>query len=166
MKKYCLEADYIEIIMFFYVAMVCMYVAPAAPKVRPLMKEFVQDYETIKKDLSLIEKAAWTHAEFVKIHPFPDGNGRTSRLLLNEVLLENGYPPIAIKKGQVKEYYQALDTYGSQKDLKPFIKLIENTLEKELDRFNNHFKEYAREKKPLSLEQKSKDRFQDFNRGR
>ena len=42
-----------------------------------------------KSNLNGIELAAWTHAEFVRIHPFLDGNGRTSRLLMNYQLLKN-----------------------------------------------------------------------------
>ena len=41
--------------------------------------------------------AALLHAEFVKIHPFIDGNGRTARLLMNFEVMKNGYPPIIIK---------------------------------------------------------------------
>ncbi|OLN33082.1 filamentation induced by cAMP protein Fic [Desulfosporosinus metallidurans] len=41
--------------------------------------------------MNVIELAAWTHAEFVKIHPFVDGNGRTSRLIMNDQLMVNGF---------------------------------------------------------------------------
>lgn len=44
-----------------------------------------------KAEMNVIELAAWTHAEFVKIHPFVDGNARTSRLIMNDQLMVNGF---------------------------------------------------------------------------
>lgn len=49
------------------------------------------------KDLHPVVRACYLHGEFVKIHPFIDGNGRTARLLLNFELIKSGYPPIIIK---------------------------------------------------------------------
>lgn len=54
------------------------------------IKEFFNNLDSIV-DLNPIELAAWTHAEFVKIHPFVDGNGRTSRLIMNYQLMRNGF---------------------------------------------------------------------------
>lgn len=82
-----------------------------------------------------IEKAAWIHAEFVKIHPFQDGNGRTARLIMNYTLLENGYPPTSIKKDNVQAYFQSLETYAMKNNLKPFTELLQKNMEKELDSF-------------------------------
>jgi Fic family protein len=42
--------------------------------------------------------AATAHYELVKIHPFTDGNGRTSRLLMNTILMKYGFPPVVIQK--------------------------------------------------------------------
>lgn len=46
------------------------------------MKFFADDLAK-RAPLEPVEKAAWIHAEFVKIHPFQDGNGRTARLMMN-----------------------------------------------------------------------------------
>ncbi len=49
------------------------------------------------------------HYEFVSIHPFTDGNGRTARLLFNFALLKNGYPLTVIHKEERKAYLTSLE---------------------------------------------------------
>ena len=51
------------------------------------VKDFYLDLNWKRDSLNPIELAAWTHAEFVRIHPFRDGNGRTSRLIMNYQLM-------------------------------------------------------------------------------
>lgn len=57
--------------------------------------------------------AAEHHAWFERIHPFVDGNGRVGRLLLNFMLLQEGYPPAVILASQRPRYLQALRTADS-----------------------------------------------------
>jgi Fic family protein len=71
-----------------------------------------------------VVRAALLHGEFVKIHPFIDGNGRTARLLLNLVLMGSGYPPIVIKKESRLVYYEALDTAHTTLNYSKFVHLI------------------------------------------
>jgi Fic family protein len=71
-----------------------------------------------------VVRAALLHGEFVKIHPFIDGNGRTARLLLNFVLMLNGYPPIVIKRESRLAYYEALDTAHTTLNYSKFVHLI------------------------------------------
>lgn len=61
-----------------------------------------------KSDLNPIELAAWTHAEFVRIHPLVDGNGRCSRMLMNYQLMFAGLLLISIAKENRLEYFEAL----------------------------------------------------------
>lgn len=68
------------------------HVPPNPKRVREFMKFFIEDFQK-KQQLEPAEKAAWLHAEFVKIHPFQDGNGRTGRLMMNYSLIGDGYPP-------------------------------------------------------------------------
>lgn len=61
------------------------------------IKYFYSDLDSRHFD-NPIELAAWTHAEFVKIHPFVDGNGRTARLIMNYQLMSAGFLPVSINK--------------------------------------------------------------------
>ena len=76
---------------------------------RPPVTEWVaQAAEGLNRGLDLPERVAAHHAEFERIHPFLDGNGRTGRLLLNLVLVRLGYPPAIIYISQRTRYLQAL----------------------------------------------------------
>lgn len=57
-----------------------------------------------------------SHAFFEEIHPFTDGNGRTGRILLNYILISNGYPLVIIKGTDKKkqDYYKGLEELDSQ----------------------------------------------------
>lgn len=76
-----------------------------------------------------IELAAWTHAEFVRIHPFPDGNGRICRLLMNYQLMQQGLFPVSIAKENKLEYYKALEEYAIHDNLQPVIDFVYKTEE-------------------------------------
>lgn len=92
--------------------------------VRDEMRFFMADKEEKKKDLHPVSYAAWIHAEFVRIHPFVDGNGRTARMLLNFALLEERHKPIVIDSKDRASYYDALDAYGMSRDLAPFDRFV------------------------------------------
>ena len=83
----------------------------ASPQETPaLMNDLLQWYKEASTDSSKhpIEIAAELHYRFVRIHPFDDGNGRISRLLMNYQLIKNGYPPVIIKSADKKNYLFAL----------------------------------------------------------
>ncbi|MEJ0056876.1 MAG: Fic family protein [Bacteroidota bacterium] len=75
------------------------------------MKELVEKYRNSsqKKLRHPVVEAAMLHYDFVRIHPFDDSNGRTSRLLMNYVLIRNGYPPVIIKSSDKRGYLDALN---------------------------------------------------------
>ncbi|WPX08358.1 Fic family protein [Anaerocellum danielii] len=79
--------------------------------------------------------ASVLHVDFVKIHPFVDGNGRTARLLMNLELMKSGYPIAIIPKEIRAYYYQTLDKACTQEDYNDFIILV-------CERVNNTFDLY------------------------
>lgn len=88
-------------------------------------------YNDNKDKLHPVELSAEMHERLVTIHPFIDGNGRTARLLMNLILLQNGFP-IAILKGDTDsrlKYYSALESAQVEHDKKPFIKLIADNVQ-------------------------------------
>jgi Fic family protein len=84
----------------------------ASPEETPAkMKALMDWYRKAERDFTLhpVYVAAKMHYDFVRIHPFDDSNGRTSRLLMNYVLLRNGFPPVIIKSSDKKNYLLALN---------------------------------------------------------
>lgn len=97
------------------------------------MQELVQWLNSEEAlQLHPVEYAALAHYKLVYVHPFVDGNGRTSRLLMNLVLMQARYPPVTIRKEQRAEYYAALDT-ANEGDVRPFIRFIAKCTEMTLD---------------------------------
>ncbi|MEZ4297049.1 MAG: Fic family protein [Polyangiaceae bacterium] len=64
--------------------------------------------------------AVTTHADVIRIHPFQDGNGRTSRVLLNIMMVRFGLPPLAVEQCK-QEYVALLNTYFMTRDAQPLI---------------------------------------------
>lgn len=98
-------------------------------------------YNENKETLHPVELSAEMHERLVTIHPFIDGNGRTSRLLMNLILLQNGYP-IAILKGDDKsrlEYYNALEIAQTENNKKVFIDLIAKNVHDTMERILSIF---------------------------
>ncbi|WP_168118574.1 Fic family protein [Paenibacillus sp. HB172176] len=112
-----------------------VHVPPDAMQVEVDMEKLMAWYEEEAEQLHPIERAARVHIEFVGIHPFIDGNGRTSRLLLNFELMKSGYPPIVIRKENRSEYYTALDHAHTTGDQHLFVQLIAETMEQTLDHY-------------------------------
>lgn len=110
------------------------FTPPSGNEMYMPIKGFYEDLKN-KTELNSIELAAWTHAEFVRIHPFVDGNGRTSRLLMNYQLMVQGFLPISIDKEKRLDYYNALEEYAVKKNLEAFTNFIAELEEKQLDEY-------------------------------
>jgi Fic family protein len=111
---------------------------PAPSEMYYQIKEFFSNMNS-KSDLNPIELAAWTHAEFVKIHPFVDGNGRTSRLIMNYQLMRNGFLPVSVNKEDRLEYFNYLEEYAVNGSLSPFIDFVAELEEQQLDEYLSIF---------------------------
>lgn len=107
---------------------------PAPSEMYRQIKNFYADLP-YKTGLNAIELAAWTHAEFVRIHPFVDGNGRTSRMLMNYQLMTQGFLPVSIAKENRLEYFDALEAYAVNGDLQPFADMIAELEEQRLGEY-------------------------------
>ncbi|MFH1916966.1 MAG: Fic family protein [Nanoarchaeota archaeon] len=88
-------------------------------EIDPLLHEFFQWYK--KNNIHPVIKAALVHLRFVTIHPFSDGNGRMSRIMMNFVLHKNGYPMLNIEYINRNSYYNALEKSQLQKRDEYFI---------------------------------------------
>ena len=110
------------------------FTPPAGNEMYIQIKAFYEEVDN-KAGLNPIELVAWTHAEFVRIHPFIDGNGRTSRLLMNYQLMLHDFLPVSVDKENRLDYYNALECYAVHKDLNPFADFIAELEEKQLDEY-------------------------------
>lgn len=104
------------------------------------MENMIGMYNRSLGSLHPLEIAAIVHGRFERIHPFPDGNGRVGRLLMNTILVNNGYPPLIIRKTQRESYINALAAFdnGYEDKLKRFL------LEKYKDTFRRFFEVYVK----------------------
>jgi len=86
------------------------FASTPGPYVKADMGILLKWYEENKKKLHPLVLAAIFHHKFERIHPFMDGNGRAGRMLMNYILIQNGYPPLVIHKKIRQEYLHALRT--------------------------------------------------------
>ena len=93
-------------------------------RVISLLNELIEWYNKNKSKYPALILASVAHNQFENIHPFGDGNGRVGRLLLNNILLKHKFPPVNIDFKNRAEYYQSLQEYEKNHNLKPTIDLI------------------------------------------
>jgi Fic family protein len=110
------------------------HLPPSPLLLNDLMDGYFEFYELNKRTMHPVLLAAEMHERLVTIHPFIDGNGRTARLVMNLILLQNGYTLVNIK-GNLKnrlKYYQALEQVQLNHEHTEFYKLILSSAEKSL----------------------------------
>ena len=104
------------------------------------LTELIEKFNSSENN-DLIMKAACFHADFEKIHPFIDGNGRTGRLLLNLELMKNGYPITVIRNEDRDEYYTALETAQVESNYELLAGFIEKSAENTFWMYYKYFDE-------------------------
>jgi Fic family protein len=107
---------------------------PGYEKVPQLVKNLVYWYKLNKTKMHIFELAVIFSMKFVSIHPFVDGNGRMSRLLMNFILKKNNYPWINIYTKQREDYLNAVRQANDEK-YEPILKFCIKTLRENLRSF-------------------------------
>jgi Fic family protein/DNA-binding XRE family transcriptional regulator len=113
------------------------YMPPQPFMVSKEMEDFFIWYETNKNSMHPILLAGEMHERLVTIHPFIDGNGRTSRLVMNLILLQHGYV-IANIKGDYDSrmrYYNALETAQTKHNKEDFLLFVAQIEKESLERY-------------------------------
>lgn len=88
------------------------------------MDRFVEIHAQIEAEEFPVEvEAAWMHHRFVRTHPFRDGNGRVSRLLMAYAYIRRGLPPPVITNNRRGEYIRALEA-ADRGNLRRFSDLL------------------------------------------
>lgn len=83
--------------------------------------------------LEVVDKAIQAHYQLVTIHPFTDGNGRTARLLMNFLLMQQGYPPIIVAPKNRLNYINSLEKAQLSGNMTDYITLMYKLLDQSLN---------------------------------
>jgi Fic family protein len=116
---------------------------PLPQDVSGKMKRFISFLQEQQGEHPVI-LAAEAHFKLVSIHPFRDGNGRTSRLLMNLILLIHGFPMAVIRQEQREEYLALFDRVRKTNDMQPFYEFVALAVDRSLNAYLN-----AAEGKPI-----------------
>lgn len=115
------------------------HLPPGAIKVPRLLGGLVDWYTQNAGRIWVPDLATEFHHRFAHIHPFMDGNGRTARLLMNFILMQDGYPPAVILRVDRKKYYRVLQEADGG-NLVPFVDFIGRSIERSLIIYLNAIK--------------------------
>ena len=111
------------------------FLPPSPVEVYPSLQDFFSWYQKNKSVLHPVELASLIHLKFVTIHPFSDGNGRLSRLIMNFVLKKYSYPMMDIPYENHSGYYTALERAQVKKEERIFVQWFFKRYTKEYKSF-------------------------------
>jgi Fic family protein len=100
------------------------FMPPSPVEVYPMLTEFFHWYNKNKDKLHPVELAALAHLKFVTIHPFGDGNGRVSRLIMNFILNRKMHPMLDIIYERRNSYYNSLERSQVKKEDRIFLQWL------------------------------------------
>ena len=129
-----------------------MHVPPNWVKVPVLMASLVERFRARTADEHPVRYVARAHIDLAGIHPFTDGNGRVSRLLVNLLLVRDGYPPALYTHTERRAYLQALETAQVRGEIEPFVGVTAKAAQFMIDRYL-HAIEQVREGEEILREQ-------------
>jgi fido (protein-threonine AMPylation protein) len=103
----------------------------------PMNRDAVLDavpafFDLLRDETHPAVRAVLGHFVFVYIHPYPDGNGRMGRFLMNLMLAAGGYPWIVIPVAERKTYMAALEQASVGEDIGPFARFLAALVDKRL----------------------------------
>lgn len=105
----------------------CSHQLPSPHLISTQMEELLA--ELPKSTLHPVESAVLFHLKLESIHPFTDGNGRLGRLLLNLLLMSQGYPAVTIRVEDKKRYIQSFNEYWETGTTIPLLELVGEQME-------------------------------------
>ena len=110
---------------------------PTFLQVQNLMDDYFNFYEENKEILNPVILSAEIHERLVTVHPFTDGNGRTSRLVMNLILLQHGFPitNISSQNNLRDEYYKSLEAAQTENSKELFHKFIARNVKEALIKY-------------------------------
>jgi Fic family protein len=111
------------------------FMPPPSSQVRPRMNELLKWLKENPDERTPIEVAAVFHHRFVQIHPFSEGNGRAARLLMNAILMKNGYPFIAIVSNFDRPKYLRTLMEADLGNTSSFVNFVARCVERALDTY-------------------------------
>jgi len=85
------------------------WIPPSDKKIKEEMRKIFQWYYAERKKLHPVELGAILHNKLIRLHPFSDGNGRTSRVVMNWILMKNKFPMFYVEQRDKIHYYEAIE---------------------------------------------------------
>jgi fido (protein-threonine AMPylation protein) len=118
------------------------YAPPRWEAVREAMPAY---FDLLERETEPSVRAVLSHWLFGYIHPYPDGNGRMARFLMNVMLASGGYPWTVIRLRDRKAYLAALDSASIDVKMKPFTTLLAQRVRWALEKHDLTFPDPAAE---------------------